>query len=70
MKEISIWVNEDTIKRMDLVEEYKEAEQQGGWSEEDFLYEAINIAMSVYGEAKRAGLLTEDCLSIREDVVS
>ncbi len=68
MKEISIWVNEDTIKRMDLVEEYKEAEEQGGWNEEDFLYEAINIAMSVYGEAKRAGLLTEDCLSIREDV--
>ncbi len=57
-------ISRKDIKHYGLMEEFLDCETEQ--EREDFLQEVISAALSVYGQANRLGLLSEDYYSLDE----
>jgi len=63
MIDVNIGITEKDIKKMGLMEEFSSCDEN---EKEDFVIQAMLAAITVYGQAKRAGLLTDDLYQLDE----
>lgn len=64
---LTVSLNEKDIERLGLTEEFKTCETEQ--DKEDFLNETLKAALTVYGQANKKGLLSEDYYSLDESLL-
>lgn len=66
MIDVNIGITEKDIEKMGLMEEFSSCDEN---EKEDFVIQAMLAAITVYGQAKRAGLLTDDLYQLDESKI-